>query len=180
MDIAAVVGDLPIYPRLRERFKQVIEGVSLVALSRDNWNPLTAALSIRAAAVSAYGTESAILAFVEELEDVLVRLDRTEEGDEEQRVLEQIVEAAYSACVGLADRAELRRVFFSNLTRLFCRSRRLCELMIPGIISLRGNLPSDSRAELSERCSFAGVGLAPELSGSPKRCSQRRKSMRHL
>ena len=150
MQIAAVVGDLPIYPLLRERFKQVIEGVSLVALRRDNWSPLILALSIRAAAASAEGTESTILAFVAELEDVLRRLERTENGEEERRVLEQIVEAAYGACLGLADRGELRRAFFSNLMRLFACSRRLCELMVPSIIGLRGNLPSDLRTELSE------------------------------
>lgn len=150
LEIAAVVGDLPIYPRLRNRFKTAIEGVSLVALRRDNWNPLMLALSVRAAAVSADGSEPTILAFVAELEDVLLRLEQTDDGEEEDRVLEQIVEAVYIACLGFADRASLRSAFFSNLTQLFRCSRRLCEVMVPAIVGLRRNLPTDLRADLSE------------------------------
>jgi hypothetical protein len=150
LELAAIVGDLPIYAELRERLCGIARELPLVALRSDNWTALRRALPILATTTSGEGSESPVRGFVDKLVDLLRTLPPTDDDSGRRGLLEQVVEAAYSVSMALDSEAHRRRVFFETLARLLWISPNLCDVMAPGILNLRRTLVSEARSEVAE------------------------------
>ena len=147
--LATIVGNLPIYPALRERLRTTVDELPLAALCGDDGMPLAIALPIIATTYSLDKTEAAVGAFVDRLVGVLRLVDGTA-GKAQQQILQNIVDVTYSAAMGIESQSGRRRAFFSGLKKLFRSSRGLCDAIAPVILRFHRVTASDVQSEVAE------------------------------